>query len=612
MDKKNIAIGICLLLTAFGVMLFGPRAPNPPPAPAPAVVTQTDPAAPTATAPAGGTAAAPGAPQPMFLQTNAAFEAGDNDPVLQNGFVRVRFTAAGGAIRDVAFITRESGRLKYFAAGQPEQPFIFNELHADPLLAIVGYPGLDRNTRYTLVSSGRDQVVYRAVLENRLEVTRTYTLPAEAGETADPYQLQHRTTFRDLANQTAILPRLELALGTAAPVNASDTALLLATGHFNGEDASFITRSKLEASSGFLGFGARLSSSAIDAAGPVVWGMVGNQFFASILTPAEPAAKLTTRRVKLLAGLDDSVPNAYGITATAQFDLKPVAAGGTTELASALYVGPKEFSRLSQVSVFPQEQDKVMQYSSFFIFRWCAQILSTLMSFFHSVLPESNWGWGYAIMLATLALKVVFLPLTFMAARSMKRMQKIQPEMMALREKYKDNPRKMQEGMMELYKVHKVNPLGGCIPMLIPLPFFMGFFSMLQSTAELRFAPFLWAADLSAPDTIAHLGGVIPINIMPVLMGATMVYQMKLVPTPPTADNLQLKMMKFMPYLFAFFCYNFSCALSLYSTVNGIFTIGQQIVINRMKDDGDPANHPAPKPAAPGGKPLKNVTPKKK
>ena len=125
--------------------------------------------------------------------------------------------------------------------------------------------------------------------------------------------------------------------------------------------------------------------------------------------------------------------------------------------------------------------------------------------------------------------------------------------------------------------------------------------------SELRFAPFLWAADLSAPDTITRVLGF-PINILPILMGATMVFQMRLVPQAPTADNMQLKMMKFMPYMFTAICYNsYACSLAIYSTTNGIFTIAQQLFINRMKDDGDPATHPTA-----GGKPIKNVTPKKK
>jgi YidC/Oxa1 family membrane protein insertase len=154
-----------------------------------------------------------------------------------------------------------------------------------------------------------------------------------------------------------------------------------------------------------------------------------------------------------------------------------------------------------------------------------------------------------------------------------------------------------------------VNPLGGCFPVLITIPFFIGFFSMLQSTSELRFAPFLWAPDLASTDTVGHLFGLawLPLNIMPLLMGATMVIQMRLTPTP-SVDNAQATMMKVMPFVFTLFCYSFSCALSLYSFVNGLFTIGQQLVINKMKD---PADAPAAT-TGPGGKPIKNVTPPKK
>ena len=165
---------------------------------------------------------------------------------------------------------------------------------------------------------------------------------------------------------------------------------------------------------------------------------------------------------------------------------------------------------------------------------------------------------------------------------------------------------------MELFKKHKVNPLGGCIPILITMPFFFGFYTMLQSAAELRFEPFLWARDLSAADTVAHVFGL-PINIMPLLMGATMIFQMRLTPQP-SVDNAQAKMLKFMPWIFILFCYSFSCALALYSTINGLFTIGQQLIINRMKDAGDiasPTGIALEDAAALAGKPMKNITPKK-
>jgi len=161
---------------------------------------------------------------------------------------------------------------------------------------------------------------------------------------------------------------------------------------------------------------------------------------------------------------------------------------------------------------------------------------------------------------------------------------------------------------MELFKKHRVNPMGGCLPILITLPFFFGFFQMLQSTAELRYAPFLWSADLSAPDTVAHVFGF-PINILPLLMGATMIIQMRLTPTP-TTDPAQATMFKIMPWIFTFICYNFASGLALYSTINGLFTIGQQMVINRMPEPDLPINNGGAKPGTPGA--VKNVTPPKK
>jgi YidC/Oxa1 family membrane protein insertase len=234
-------------------------------------------------------------------------------------------------------------------------------------------------------------------------------------------------------------------------------------------------------------------------------------------------------------------------------------------------------------------------YSRIFLCGYVAPFMNTLMHWTH------RWvfNWGLAIVLMTLIIKTVSLPFTLAASRSAKRMQKFQPQIAALKEKYKDNPQKLNQATLELFKEHKINPMGGCLPMLITMPLFIGFFTMLQGSAELRFQGFLWARDLSVPDTVVRLFGF-PLNIMPLLMGATMLFQMRLTPQP-TTDNAQVKMMKFMPVLFTLFCYNFSCALALYSTVNGLFTIGQQLVINRMKDE----------PAAPAAG-MKNVTPSKK
>ena len=132
------------------------------------------------------------------------------------------------------------------------------------------------------------------------------------------------------------------------------------------------------------------------------------------------------------------------------------------------------------------------------------------------------------------------------------------------------------------------------------MPFFVGFYAILQSSSELRFAEFLWIQDLAAPDTVARVFAL-PINIMPILMGITQIVQMQLVPTP-AVDNAQAKMLKFMPYGFVLICYNFGSGLALYWTISNLFTIGQQLLVNRMRDDPTPALVAAS---------MKNVTPPK-
>ncbi len=595
MDKQNTTIGVLLLVAAIASIYFGQKlAPARPMAP-----TQTV-TAPAQSAPVPGTPVE-ASPQPALAAAGAAnsiFATVAKDAAtatvttLVNEFITVNFSDFGGAIRDVA--------LNKFPAvlGNPA-PIVVNDLHADPMLAFVEFPGLDRGTGYTLVAKSATEVVYRTVLNGTLEVTRRYALAAHADKTTDPYQLRHETTFRNLTSLPVPLPRVELSLGTATPVDANDYGLQLTAGYSNGKDQTFIARAKLEGGSGFLGMGASEAKSSVTSPGPVTWSAVTNRFFATIVTPDQPGAGLVTRRVKLHPLLPDTDRNAYGLTGATQFDLKPLPAHGETKLGLSFYIGPKEYHRLANSDVFKVDQDKVMQFG---FFKFFSQLLLTLMTWMHGLV----FNWGVAIILTTLTLKIVFLPLTLKASKSMKRMAKLQPQMTALREKYKDNPQKQQTALMELYKEHKINPLGGCIPMLLPLPFFFGFFTMLQSAAELRFQPFLWSHDLSATDTVGHLLGL-PINIMPLLMGATMLVQMQLTPTP-TVDNAQAKMMKFMPIVFTLFCYSFSCALSLYSFVNGLFTIGQQLIINRMKDD-DPALAPA---LVSVGKPVKNVTPKKK
>jgi YidC/Oxa1 family membrane protein insertase len=169
----------------------------------------------------------------------------------------------------------------------------------------------------------------------------------------------------------------------------------------------------------------------------------------------------------------------------------------------------------------------------------------------------------------------------------MKRMAKLQPQMKAIQEKYKEDPQKMNQKTMEFMKEHKVNPMGGCLPMLIQIPVFFGFYTMIQSAIELRGASFLWNHDLSKPDTLFMIPGLnFPFNLLPLLMGVTMLWQARLTPPSPGMDPMQQKIMKYMPLMFLFMLYNFSAGLTLYWTVQNLLTILQ---MKLTKNDDDAA-----------------------
>ncbi|MBL9216322.1 MAG: YidC/Oxa1 family insertase periplasmic-domain containing protein, partial [Opitutaceae bacterium] len=569
-----------------------PAAPRPPAAPVAA------PAPTEAAASAAGTAAASGAASAAVSKA-ASFVAA-NYVTLANDYVEVRLTNHGGAIDSIGL------RRHLATQGKPDL-YSLNAHQAAPALSLTDFPGADRDTAYELVSKTDTEVVYRAVTET-LEVTRRYVLAPSPGR--DDYQLRHETVFRNLTDKALPLPRASFNLGTAAPLNENDYGVYLNTGYSDGEDAHFVARSDLEGG-GFLswiGMKDGTPPAFIERPASIAWASVKNQFFAMILTPDHPGTGVRVERVKLDPRAPADQARAYGITGYAQFELKPLAAGASSTFGANFYAGPKEYKRLGNADVFKHGEEKVMQFDSFFFNKiffsgFFAPLLLTIMTWVHSLVPS----WGWAIVITTLILKIVFLPLTLAASRSAKRMAKLQPHMQAMRAKFKDNPQKLQTETIRLFKENKVNPVGGCIPILITIPFFIGFFSMLQSASELRFASFLWAADLSAPDTVARVFGL-PINIMPLLMGATMIIQMRLTPTP-TTDPAQATMFKIMPWIFTFICYNFASGLALYSTINGLFTIGQQMVINRMPEPDLPINNGGGGGAAGG---IKNVTPPKK
>jgi YidC/Oxa1 family membrane protein insertase len=243
--------------------------------------------------------------------------------------------------------------------------------------------------------------------------------------------------------------------------------------------------------------------------------------------------------------------------------------GGTATVSVALYTGPQEQDKLSQLA---PGLDLSVDYGWLTII---AVPLFWLLSWFY------QWvgNWGIAIILLTVIIKLIFYPLSEASYRSMAKMRVLAPKMQRLKEQYGDDKQRMQQAMMELYKTEKINPLGGCLPIVVQIPVFIALYWVLLASVELRHAPFmLWIDDLSRPD---------PWFILPVLMGATMIIQTRLNPDPP--DPIQAKVMKIMPIAFSVFFFFFPAGLVLYWLVNNILSIAQQWHINRKLGGAKPA-----------------------
>ncbi len=233
--------------------------------------------------------------------------------------------------------------------------------------------------------------------------------------------------------------------------------------------------------------------------------------------------------------------------------------GGTNNYM--LYAGPKENNRLLKYHV---GLEYVIDFGFFSII---ARPLFWVLKLFYKVFHN----YGVAIIILTTIVRIPFIPLVSKGQRSMKKLQDVQPKMTEIREKYKNDPQRMQKEVMELYKKHKVNPMGGCLPMLLQIPVFFALYKVLLISIELRGAPFIfWIHDLSLKD---------PSYVLPIVMGITMVIQQKM--TPSSMEPMQQKMMMIMPVVFTFMFLSFPSGLVLYWLVNNLLSIGQQFYTNR-------------------------------
>jgi len=388
-------------------------------------------------------------------------------------------------------------------------------------------------------------LVMTASLADGIRIVRTLTFHSNNYLIGIEYKVENLTD-----KSVQVSPALSLASEPFG--HASETSKYLFAG-----SSAYVNGALVETK------GKKLSEGPVVLQGKVSWVGFADNYFMTSAVPVTGNVRTVT-----VQGSEQYVQTVISE------GLQTLAAHGSQVFDYKVYFGPKKLQILQDAG---HELAKAVNFGWFDVL---AKPMLWLLNFFH----QYSGNYGIAIILVTVLIKLVFWPITQKGMKSMKNMQKLQPKVAKLREKYKDDPTTMNQEMMALYKTYKVNPVGGCLPMVIQIPFFFALYQVLLAAIELRHAPFmLWINDLSAPDRL-WIGVDIPylhgIPIMTLLMGASMYLQQKM--TPTTADPTQARIMQFLPVIFTFMFINFASGLVLYWFINNLLSILQQQLINRQ------------------------------
>jgi YidC/Oxa1 family membrane protein insertase len=538
MDNQRIVL--FAILSVLILMLWSAWESEHRPAPAPAAKQEVpsapaSPSAPSApTAPGKATTAAPGVAQ---------FESAERIQV-STDLLHVEIDTQGGDLRVVDL------RKHPVSLDQPGTPFRLMDDRGPKIFVaqsgLIGHEGAlpNHKTRYSAeagryeLAKGQDALTVRLNWSGAegARVTKTYTFRRNDYSIDVSYEVSNAGRKpRDVYLYAQLLrTHEEASYGLTTLPTYTGGVIYTQEKHFEKLDYDKMREKPL----------------ARDAEGG--WVAVLQHYFLAAWLPA------ATERHQFYSDVQSGNLYAVGYKTLAPVS---IAAGGKATLNTRMFVGPKEQHRLEKLD----ESLKLTVDYGWLTF--IAAPLFWILEWLHKMV--GNWGW--AIILLTLLIKLVFYPLSVASYRSMAHMRKMQPRMAALKERFGDDKQKLNQAMMELYKTEKINPLGGCLPILVQIPVFIALYWVLLESVELRQAPFaLWLKDLSSPD---------PFFVLPVLMGATMLAQQWLNPQP--VDPLQKKLMYALPVVFTGMFLFFPSGLVLYWVVQNILSVAQQWQINR-------------------------------
>ena len=490
---------------------------------------------------------------------------------LSNDKVSFVFTNIGGGIKTAVFQNE-------FEVGSKTSKVEINRFHIGAIGTLAGAGETLENMMFSKIDAESvegKKVVYSATLPSGIIAKKIYSLN-ESKEAGAPYLIDLELRFENPTGIAVNLSQWSLFLGEASPLYHAEVPQQ--TGYFWRDNNTIHFTDGSSFKGGWFSSAKSIAGSQTNT--PIQFAGVTNQFFATVIQPKETALTSMWARSSQVTLPSDPRP-VTSVNGGLRLPALQLNTASSTSLGYRIFIGPKHNPMLRKMdNSFGQGWGDVMQYGWFW---WVSRPLNWLLNTFHHIINNVSpkWAWGLAIILLTITVRTAIWPLHAKSTHTMKRMAKLQPEMAKLKEKYGDDPNKLNTEMMGLYRKFGINPLGGCLPMLIQIPIFFGFYRMLQYAVELRGQGFLWVDDLSQPDTIWHFAGI-PLNLLPIVMAITSFLQIQM--TPKTGDKMQQKIIMLMPFMFFFFCYNFASALALYWTTQNIFSIGQTWLMNKVPE----------------------------